>query len=296
MDNQFILQDRIQKIRSIISKYGEENFFISFSGGKDSCVLDKLIDIALPDNKIPRVYVNTGIEYRYMVEYVKDRQKNDNRIVIIKPNIPIKTMLNQYGYPFKSKVHSGMVDRYNRLGNTKSVLVYRGLHEKKWSSINTCPKKLQYQFTDNCTLKISDKCCVKLKEEPLKNYMKSYGYKYNIIGIRASEGGRRSNAKCLSFRNDKLWSFQPLAVIENEWENWFIKEYNIALCKLYYPPYNFTRTGCKGCPFAIDLQRELDILKDKLPNEYKQCEIIWDRVYSEYRRINYRLKGGKHGI
>lgn len=291
MDNQFILQDRIQKIRSIISKYGEENFFISFSGGKDSCVLDKLIDIALPDNKIPRVYINTGIEYRYMVEYVKDRQKNDNRIVIIKPNIPIKTMLNQYGYPFKSKGHSNMVDRYNRLGNTKSVQEYRGIHpDKKWSSLNTCPKKLQYQFTSDCDIRISDKCCVKLKEEPLKNYMKSYGYKYNIIGIRASEGGRRSNAKCLSFRNNKLWSFQPLAVIENEWENWFIKEYNIVLCKLYYPPYNFMRTGCKGCPFALNLQRELNILKDKLPNEYKQCEIVWDRVYSEYRRINYRLK------
>lgn len=63
MDNKFILQDRIQKIRSIISKYGEENFFISFSGGKDSCVLDKLIDIALPDNKIPRVYINTGKDW-----------------------------------------------------------------------------------------------------------------------------------------------------------------------------------------------------------------------------------------
>lgn len=296
MDNKFILQDRIQKIRSIISKYGEENFFISFSGGKDSCVLDKLIDIALPDNKIPRVYINTGIEYKYMVEYVKDRQKNDNRIVIIEPNIPIKTMLNQYGYPFKSKLHSAMVDRYNRIGNTKSVLVYRGLHEKKWSSIHTCPKKLQYQFTNDCTLKISDKCCIKLKEEPLRNYMNEHGYKYNIIGIRASEGGRRSNAKCLSFRNDKLWSFQPLAVIESEWEEWFIKEYNIVLCKLYYPPYNFIRTGCKGCPFTLDLQRELDILKDKLPNEYKQCEIIWDKVYTEYRKIGYRLKGGKHGI
>lgn len=36
MDNEFILQDRIQKIQQIIGKYGEENFYISYSGGLDS--------------------------------------------------------------------------------------------------------------------------------------------------------------------------------------------------------------------------------------------------------------------
>ena len=27
-----------------------------------------------------------------------------------------------------------------------------------------------------------------------------------------------------------------------------------------------------------------------LPNEAKQCEIIWKPVYDEYRRISFRLK------
>ena len=53
MDNEFLLQDRLQKIRQIINKYGEENFYISFSGGADSTVLSALVDMALPDNKIP---------------------------------------------------------------------------------------------------------------------------------------------------------------------------------------------------------------------------------------------------
>ena len=60
-DNEFLLQDRLQKIRQIINKYGEENFYISFSGGKDSTVLSALVDMAVPENKIPRVYANTGI-------------------------------------------------------------------------------------------------------------------------------------------------------------------------------------------------------------------------------------------
>ena len=74
-ENEFLLEDRLTKIRSVIGKYGEENFYISFSGGKDSMVLSALIDMALPDNKIPRVYANTGIEYRLIVEFVERESK-----------------------------------------------------------------------------------------------------------------------------------------------------------------------------------------------------------------------------
>ena len=70
-ENEFILEDRKSKIKSIVEKYGEENFYISFSGGKDSKVLSVLVDIALPGNKIPRVYANTGIEYRLILEFVE---------------------------------------------------------------------------------------------------------------------------------------------------------------------------------------------------------------------------------
>lgn len=70
-DNEFLLHDRLTKIKSVIGKYGEENFSISFSCGKDSTVLSSLIDMALPGNKIPRVYANTGIEYRLILDFVE---------------------------------------------------------------------------------------------------------------------------------------------------------------------------------------------------------------------------------
>ena len=69
-----------------------------------------------------------------------------------------------------------------------------------------------------------------------------------------------------------------------------IKKYDIKLPEVYYPPFNFDRTGCKGCPFNIQIQHELDIMDKLLPQERKQCEIIWKPVYDEYRRIGYRLK------
>ena len=152
-DNEFILFDRCEKIKSVIKKYGEENFYISFSGGKDSTVLSELIDYALPNNRIPRVFVNTGIEYKLIVDFVRKKQKQDSRFIIIEPSLSIKATLEIYKYP-----------------------------------------------------------------------------------------------------------------------------------------YNFERTGCKGCPFNPNLQKDLDTLKKYFPAERKQCEYIWKPIYDEYRRIGYRLK------
>lgn len=95
---------------------------------------------------------------------------------------------------------------------------------------------------------------------------------------------------CILTKNNKVVKFKPLNPLNDEWIEWYINERNIKLCKLYYPPYNFKRTGCKGCPFAIHLQDELEVMGDYLPNERKQCEIIWKPIYDEYRRIKYRLK------
>lgn len=101
--NEFILEDRLNVIRDTISKYGEENFYLSFSGGKDSTVVHHLLDMALP-NKIPRVFSNTGIEYNSVVKFVNEIK--DDRFEIIYPKKNIKKMLDEVGYPFKSKEHS----------------------------------------------------------------------------------------------------------------------------------------------------------------------------------------------
>lgn len=59
--------------------------------------------------------------------------------------------------------------------------------------------------------------------------------------------------------------------------------------------YNFTRTGCKGCPFALKLQNELDTLEKFFPAERKQCEALWKPVYEEYRKLGYRLRDIEKG-
>lgn len=113
-ENEFLLQDRLGVIRDTINKYGEENFYISFSGGKDSTILHHLVDMALPNNQIPRVYSNTGIEYQSVVNFVKELQKQDNRITIIQPSKNVRLTLEEYGYPFKSKEHSQWYSIYQK--------------------------------------------------------------------------------------------------------------------------------------------------------------------------------------
>lgn len=73
-ENEFLLQDRIAKIRSINEQHNLlDNSYISLSGGKDSTVLSYLMDEALPGNKIPRVFLNTGIEFKLI--YISEKCK-----------------------------------------------------------------------------------------------------------------------------------------------------------------------------------------------------------------------------
>lgn len=288
-ENEFFLADRIQKIQQIIGQYGEENFYISFSGGKDSTVLSALVDMAIPNNNIPRVYANTGIELNMIRDFVFEMAKTDKRVVVIKPSVPIKQMLEKEGYPFKSKVHSHVVNLYQIGSKNKMVLGYLGKRPQTWHS-DTCPKILRYQFTSENALRISDACCVQMKENPLMKWANENNKQIAIIGIMREEGGRRTKSNCMVLSGQKVIKFQPLVPITKDWEEWLIKEKGIQICDIYKPPYNFGRTGCKGCPFAKDIQHELEILEEFFPEERKQCEIIWKPVYDEYRRLRYRLK------
>lgn len=191
-------------------------------------------------------------------------------------------------------MHAKIVDIYQRHGKTKTYYNYLGIEKDTYGDTYgerwKCPEILKYQFSKDFNIRVSDKCCMRLKEEPLKKWQKDNNRPYPIIGVMRAEGGRRNNAHCLAFRGNKFTAFQPLVAVTKDWEDWYIEKKNIKLCDLYYPPYNFTRTGCKGCPFSIQVQEELDTLSKFFPNEAKQCEIIWQPVYAEYRRLGYRLR------
>lgn len=287
-ENEFLLQDRLTKIRTVINQYGKDNFSISFSGGKDSCVLSALVSQALGESDdIPRVYVDTGIDIKAVRDFVYDMAKRDERIKIIAPSVNIRQTLETYGYPFKSKPYAHILERYQRIGMVPSVKNYLG-ESGDYGRMNQCPKVLRYQFTEEFTLKVSDMCCKKMKEEPLDMWSEDNGRPYTMIGIMPEEGGRRGNAACLSFRNGKMKAFQPLVVLSKSWEDWYIKERGIKLPVIY--EQGWERSGCRGCPFQLHLADELKRLEEYYPAEYRHALQLWKPVYDEYRKLNYRLK------
>lgn len=293
-DFELTLFDRLEMIRTVLKDIPDEQIYVSFSGGKDSTVLSHLVDEALPGNKIERVFSNTGIELNAIVGFVKEQQKKDDRIKIIYPMKNIKEMLEEKGYPFKSKLHSEYVERYQRSGLTGiSVQKYVGTGAEGRRGRFNCPKSLLYQFDPDFKIKISQRCCEQLKKKPIKEYEKKHGKTMCLTGVRANEKGireyRASVNGCL-FRDKRgrIDRFNPLSPVSNEFVDWYVETRNIELCELYGEPYNFARTGCKGCPFNVHVGDELKVLKDLLPAEYKQCWKIWKPVYDEYVRIGYR--------
>lgn len=200
-------------------------------------------------------------------------------------------MLEEYGYPFKSKEHSQKLSYYQHSGYGKTVLNYLGKGTKERF---LCPDKLKYNFTPDFPIKVSDKCCKKLKKEVADNWSKDNKRSITMTGMRKDEGGlRQSMTGCTVFTDTSMKSlrkFHPLLPVNEDFISWYIESRGIKLCDLYYTPYNFKRTGCKGCPFSLDLQAQLDVMEKFFPAEKKQCEIIWKPVYEEYRKIGYRLK------
>lgn len=96
----------------MVEDYEQRGIYISFSGGKDSTILHYMIDKAVPNNKIKRIYDNTGIEYPQMIKFVKNMSLKDSRIEILKPTKNIPRTLKMVGYPFKSKQHSHNLNTY----------------------------------------------------------------------------------------------------------------------------------------------------------------------------------------
>ena len=227
MDNELLLFDRLEAIKTVNQKHDlEHNAYLSFSGGKDSTILHYLLDMALPNNHIPRVFIDTGIEYMAIREFVMGLAEKDDRFVIVKPTKPVKQMLEKYGYPFKSKQHSHTLSIYQHSGMSRAVRVYLGEDITKTgnkSNMFKCPNQLKYQFTPEFALKCSDLCCMKMKKEPALKWCKANNISITITGMRASEGGARQTLGCIITNKDgSLHKFHPLVKVDDEWEKWFV--------------------------------------------------------------------------
>ena len=87
-----------QRIRGWYDNFNGE-VYVSFSGGKDSTVLVDIID-DMGYTDIPLVFVDTGLEYPEIREFVKTY---GDRVIWLRPEMNFKSVIEKYGYPMISK-------------------------------------------------------------------------------------------------------------------------------------------------------------------------------------------------
>ena len=93
-----------QRIREWVNEFGVDGVYVSFSGGKDSTVLLHLVREMYPE--IPAVFIDTGLEYPEIREFVK----TFDNVEWVRPKMNFKQVIKTYGYPFISKEVSNCVD------------------------------------------------------------------------------------------------------------------------------------------------------------------------------------------
>ena len=85
------------RIRAWVNEFGTNGVYVSFSGGKDSTVLLHLVRELYPD--VPAVFVDTGLEYPEIREFVK----TFDNVTWLKPSMNFRQVIQKYGYPLISK-------------------------------------------------------------------------------------------------------------------------------------------------------------------------------------------------
>lgn len=150
--------------------------FVSFSGGKDSCVMLSLVEMILPN--VQCVFIQTGCESPSVCRFVQ-QMKQAHNIEIIKPKKTLKQVFAEYGFPLVSKEVSHDIQAFRRNPYCKSSrnMIWLG-------NPHHIPERWHYLINE--PYEVSDRCCFWLKKQPSHEYIKRTGL-HPFIGILADE-------------------------------------------------------------------------------------------------------------
>ena len=100
--------------------------YVAFSGGKDSTVLLDIVRRIYPD--VPAVFSDTGLEFPEVRQFAMSR---DN-VVVVKPEMNFRKVIEVYGYPVVSKRVADTVENYTArlcgaMGHPQSLIVRNGV-------------------------------------------------------------------------------------------------------------------------------------------------------------------------
>lgn len=228
MMQQWPLEQKIQVAQTRILEFGmhfDGKVFVAFSGGKDSTVLLDLARRVYPD--VPAVFVDTGLEYPEVKEFVKSHEN----VEVIRPKKTFRQVIEEFGYPVISKKIAGYVSTAKRNPNSARAQFLRGEKDSKIFGFGDG----KWSFLVDAPFKISDWCCDVMKKQPNHRYTKETG-RYPILGTLASESiARRNNwmkSGCNLFDSDKP-TCKPLSIWTDNDIFEYIKRFDIPYCPIY---------------------------------------------------------------
>lgn len=235
--------------------------YVSFSGGKDSTALLHQVRRIYPN--VPAVFVDTGLEYPEIRDFVK----TVDNVIWLKPKMPFNQVIEQYGYPIISKETA---QKIKEIRTTKS----EKLKSKRINGDEKGNGKLanKWQFLINAPFKISDRCCHVMKKEPVKRYEKETG-RGAIVGTMAADSRLRESSYlqkgCNSFEGRPMSTPMAFWLESDVWE--YIKKYGIEYSKIY--DLGYSRTGCMFCMFGLHLDKSnrFDRMQKTHPQIYNYC-------------------------
>lgn len=270
---EFYLED----LRSKFAKINPADYYLSYSGGRDSHLLYWFIKEYLKEDRIEIVSMNTQME---IPEIRRRMLANSDRVLSpTKKHAEIKEV---YGIPCFTKQQDELIYKYRRQaarGKITPYIDYLVVNAKTADSFYKLSNFAYDALFSGNLHKLSHLCCKYLKKEPPRLFEKDSGKK-PIIGIMGAESRTRKTHITSCFNKKKyfypIWDLEPLVQEEIE------KQYGIEVPNIYK---FVNQTGCAGCPYGFhggDINAELNII----PSNQR-------RFVMDYFRESYEVRGFK---
>ena len=212
--------------------------YVSFSGGKDSTVL---VDILSKHGygDVPLVFVDTGLEYPEIREFVKGY---GDRVTWLRPKMNFKQVIEKYGYPVVSKevaqrIYDVKVSSEQQKCDKRETNLWNrhfnpdSEYAKKYPTFSSA----KYDYLNDATFSISHKCCDIIKKTPSKQYEKQTGRKPMVATMACESAMRKTHwlqDGCNVFDAKRPIS-KPLSFWTEQDILRYIKENQLPICSVY---------------------------------------------------------------